>query len=444
MGSSFFFSQPHVRFILYHTIKHGILYTKATEQEENEVPRKIHNTVHTDPPSILGFLPILIQCALTAGLAILLKNTNLLPNKWRATLCITASVLGLLSIAWQYFTFYKHKSNQIGHTLSILVCVVYIALISGLWYTNHTIKQITTDTDPDTITNTKQVTKKVDTSTAKKPDRKSVTQAPFLVLLSGKDNWDNPDQEPGRDTDEASRTDVNILAAIDPKNHKVLLVSTPRDTFVQIPGVTDQNEIPMYDKLTHAGTYGIDAVKDAHQWLYGQTPDYYMQVNFSSFVEIIDAIDGIDIEIDTPFTMSNGFSFQEGLSHLDGGQALAFVRERKSFEDGDFQRGRNQQKLIKAVIEKMITPKNLLKLPKLIKSVSKNIDTDVPNNLLEDLIRSQLEENASWNIEAMQLSCTDSMSSECFSAYGQSLYVAQLDETSRDEIKTALDVLLNQ
>ena len=275
------------------------------------------------------------------------------------------------------------------------------------------------------------------------PEKGTDTVPPFLVLATGEDSWDNPEQEPGRVSDGEARSDVNLLAAVDPGQKKLLLISTPRDAYVEIPGTTDRYLEGTRDKLTHAGTYGTDAVKAAHKWLYGKEPDYVAKANFSSFVAAIDAIGGIDVEVGEGFTMDNGFSLTEGTHHLNGGDALGFARERKSFEDGDFQRVKNQQAVIRAIVRKLSTPAAALKLPGILSDVlGSGVATDMPEALMKKLLKLQMASPGEWDIQSMQLSCTDSRSTECFSMPGTSLYVAIPDEGSREEIQEALGEFL--
>lgn len=191
-----------------------------------------------------------------------------------------------------------------------------------------------------------------------------------------------------------SRSDVNIIATVNVDTRQVLLVSTPRDYYVPLP---ISNGIP--DKLTHAGIYGIDVSMGTLEMLYGTDIDYYFRVNFSGFEKIIDALGGITVNSDVAFKSSySEYSFQKGENYLDGAGALAFARERKSFSSGDRQRGANQMAVIKAVIQKAMSPAILTGYADIMDSVSGSFETSMPYDVIAELVRDQLDKGGSWNI----------------------------------------------
>lgn len=191
-----------------------------------------------------------------------------------------------------------------------------------------------------------------------------------------------------------SRSDVNILATVNVDTRQVLLVSTPRDYYVPLPISNGQP-----DKLTHAGIYGVDVSMGTLEMLYGVPIDYYFRVNFSGFEKIIDALGGITVYSKYAFTTSSEvYSFQEGENYLNGSQALAFARERYAFSSGDRQRGENQMAVIKAVINKAMSPAILSGYTDLMESISGNFETSMPYDVLADLVREQLDKGGSWNV----------------------------------------------
>ena len=191
-----------------------------------------------------------------------------------------------------------------------------------------------------------------------------------------------------------SRSDVNIIATVNVDTRQVLLVSTPRDYYVPLP---ISNGIP--DKLTHAGIYGIDVSMGTLEMLYGTDIDYYFRVNFSGFEKIIDALGGITVNSDMAFKSSySAYSFKKGENHLDGEAALAFARERKNFSTGDRQRGKNQMAVIKAVIQKAMSPAILTGYADIMDSVSGSFETSMPYDVIAELVRDQLDKGGSWNI----------------------------------------------
>lgn len=205
------------------------------------------------------------------------------------------------------------------------------------------------------------------------------------LYISGSDTRE--DTLPGR-----TRSDVNIIASINPKMHKILLLSTPRDYYVPL---SISGGVP--DKLTHAGIYGVDVSMDTLEMLYGIDIPYYFRVNFTGFVDIIDALGGIEVQSDYEFDAGE-YYFSQGTNQLSGDAALAFCRERYSFPEGDRQRGKNQMAVIHAVIQKAASPAILSEYGNILDSVQDYMETNVPYPLIAGLIRDQLESGASWDV----------------------------------------------
>lgn len=194
-----------------------------------------------------------------------------------------------------------------------------------------------------------------------------------------------------------SRSDVNILATVNRQTRQVLLISTPRDYYVPL---SISNGVP--DKLTHAGIYGVDVCMDTLGMLYDTEIDYYFRVNFSGFEAIIDALGGITITSDYTFDSKNekGYSFVKGENYVKGAAALAFVRERYAFAEGDRQRGRNQMAVIDGVIKKALSPALLKNYTKILKSVEGSFETSIPYDLIAELVRDQLDQGGTWRVES--------------------------------------------
>ena len=198
-----------------------------------------------------------------------------------------------------------------------------------------------------------------------------------------------------------SRSDVNILATVNVDKRQVLLLSTPRDYYVPL-SVSDG--VP--DKLTHAGIYGVDVSMETLEMLYDTEIDYFFRVNFSGFENIVDALDGITVNSEHEFVSIDGYYYNEGENYLDGAAALSFARERYAFEDGDNQRGKNQMAVIKAVIEKAMSPSLLMNYTDLMASVSGSFETSMPYDTIAELVRDMLDNGFSWNIVSASVSGT--------------------------------------
>lgn len=255
----------------------------------------------------------------------------------------------------------------------------------------------------------------------------SLTNKPFTVYISGIDTYG--------EVTETSRSDVNIIAVVNPSTHQILLITTPRDAYVPLYGPDVQQGA--MDKLTHAGVYGIETSMETLGALYDTDINYYVRLNFTSLIDIVDILGGIDVESEVAFTTGDEsgciVEVQKGTNHFDGEQALAFSRERHALEDGDNQRGKNQQAVITGMLKKVISPTMLLRASTLMNQVSKDVEMNVTQSQLNALIREQLRSNADWTIQSVALS-GEGGQDYCYSASDQLLYVMYPDETELQNI----------
>ena len=219
-----------------------------------------------------------------------------------------------------------------------------------------------------------------------------ITKEPFIVYLSGSDT---------RNTTLTSKTrsDVNILAVINPQTKQILLLNTPRDYYIDISvsGYTQK------DKLTHCGIYGIDCSMDTLGHLYGIDVNYYLKINFTGFETLIDAIGGIDIDVDKSFTSVDGYQYTKGVTHMDGKYALNYVRERHAFGDGDFARGRHQMQMIKALVAKLSSGAIITNYSDIMSSLEGMFTTDVTTTEMGDLVKMQLSDGGTWNVQTFAM-----------------------------------------
>lgn len=247
----------------------------------------------------------------------------------------------------------------------------------------------------------------------------------FVVYLSGIDTT-------GPITNR-SRSDVNILLSVNLKTSKVTIVSIPRDTYVDLACKGDKK-----DKLTHSGIYGIGCSIDTIEQLIGIDINYYVKVNFTSFIKIVDVIGPIKV-----YSAYDFLTYKKGINVLDAKQALAFARERYSFPNGDVQRGLNQQQVIIGVINKLIEPTSLAKTDKIVSSVAKSIETNINSELINKLVNHQLSKNLPWSFESLYLKGKGDYQ-PTYSMGSRLLYVYWPDEASLIEIQTALKTSLNE
>ncbi len=258
---------------------------------------------------------------------------------------------------------------------------------------------------------------------------KKVTKEPFTVYITGIDTY-GP-------ISTSSRSDVNILATVNPETKQILLTSTPRDYYVEFPGVTNGQ----LDKLTHAGIYGVDCSMDTLEQLYGINIDYYVKVNFTSVIKIVDQLGGINVYSEYDFTSIDGYHYQQGYNELNGEEALSFARERKAFADGDNQRGKNQQAVITALLQKAISPAILTNYAGLLGSLDGNMETNMSMDDITELIKMQLGDGSSW--EVISQSVVGSNSQDYCYSLANSAYVMIPDQASVDAAKAKIQQVLN-
>lgn len=255
----------------------------------------------------------------------------------------------------------------------------------------------------------------------------NVTIEPFAVYISGIDTYGQ--------ISSVSRSDVNMVMVVNPETHQILLISIPRDYYVQLHGTTGTK-----DKLTHAGIYGIDMSIQTIEDLLELDINYYVKVNFTSVIDIVDALGGLDVYSEYTFTSYSGYSFKKGMNSVNGEQALDFARTRKAFKEGDRQRGKNQQALIKAMIDKVIDKSIITKYSSLLDAVNGKYQTNMSVKSLTSLVKSQLKDMSGWNIHSYSLSGNDSM--DYTYTYNQLLYVMKPDKDSVTEAITLIDAIL--
>ncbi len=248
----------------------------------------------------------------------------------------------------------------------------------------------------------------------------NVTKNPFVVYVSGIDTYGK--------VSSVSRSDVNMIVAVNPNIRQVLLISIPRDYYVELSGKNEK------DKLTHAGIYGIETSVKTVEKLLNIDINYYYKVNFTSIMNIVDILDGIDVYSEYSFTSKDGHDYLKGYNHLDGSATLSFVRERKSFKGGDRVRNQNQQAVVKALLQKVTNPKVINKFDRLLNSVKDSFVTNMPTNRLTDLVKFQLETNASWNITTYNLDGANG-SDYTYTYKNNKLYVMIPDQETIEQAK---------
>lgn len=256
-------------------------------------------------------------------------------------------------------------------------------------------------------------------------NQESVENEAFIVYISGSDTRSK--------LLTVSRSDVNILAVVNTKTKQILLVNTPRDYYVPNPAGKGA-----LDKLTHCSIYGVDCSVEALEGLYDVTINYYGRINFTGFEKLIDAIDGVTIYADESFQTVDGSYIIVGENQLDGKKALEFARERYNISGGDNSRGKNQMKVIQAVIGKLTTSKTLIsKYGDILKSLEGMFVTNFSAEEISALVKMQLSDMATWNVQSFAVTGTGAYG-ETYSAPGEELYVMWPNE---DTVEFAKDLI---
>lgn len=271
------------------------------------------------------------------------------------------------------------------------------------------IKAVDYETLDDVEANFQDDTRVVETFEIKIPSVKAnsaeVTQEPFMVFISGTDK-EGP-------INTFALSDVNIIAAINPQTKQVLLLSIPRDYFVDIIGMDGVNG---KDKLTHSAKGGIECTLKTVENLMGVEFNYYAKLNFTSFMNVIDALGGITVDVpkydvigrdDGVFTTKlDKYTIAPGINEFDSKHALSFVRERKAFVDGDAIRGKNQMLMIKAIIKKCCSSAIVTSLNDVFESLEDSFETNMEASDIKALINMQIDDMASWDVQSYRLEGT--------------------------------------
>ena len=233
-----------------------------------------------------------------------------------------------------------------------------------------------------------------------------------------------------------SRSDVNIIMTVNRETKKILLTTTPRDSYVPIADGGNNQK----DKLTHAGIYGVDASIHTLENLYGIDLNYYARLNFTSFLKLIDLLGGVDVYNDQEFNAhtNNGKHYPAGTLHLDSKDALGFVRERYSLADGDRDRGRNQQKVIVAIIQKLTSSEALKNYSDIIQGLQDSLQTNMPIETMMDLVNAQLDSGGSYKVNSQDIKGTGQMGLPSYAMPDSNLYMMEIDDSSLAAAKSAI------
>ena len=331
----------------------------------------------------------------------------------------------------------KNISQTQGHELTVDTASSYLAAYKSLTsgeakaiVLNSVFEDTIRGEDPDYASKIKKIytykiSKKIDTAIGKQDPNAEV----FNIYVSGIDTY-GP-------ISSVSRSDVNIIMTVNRKTKKVLLTTTPRDAYVPIA----DGGLNQPDKLTHAGIYGVDASVHTLENLYGIDLNYYVRLNFTSFLKLIDLLGGIDIENDQEFTVGNTH-YPIGNISLNSEQALTFVRERYSLNGGDNDRGKNQEKVIAAVIKKLTSTDALKNYNAILSGLQDSVQTDMSLETMMNLINTQLESGGSYNVTSQALTGTGNTGLPSHAMPEANLYMMEIDQNSLAAAKAAIQEVM--
>lgn len=220
-----------------------------------------------------------------------------------------------------------------------------------------------------------------------------ITSKPFNVLISGSDTRGG--------FDENGRSDVIMVATVNPKTHTILLTSVPRDFYVTT--ACDAGDGCMQgalDKITHTGIHGTNTTKRTVEQLLGIEINYTFKVGFDTVTELVDVLGGVDVYVEPGYaTTTSEFSVHEGVNHLNAQQALAFARERYSYTEGDRQRTKNQQQVLMGIVKEATKPSVITNYAAIMDTMANTFSTTMSNEEITDLIKYQLNNNPTWKME---------------------------------------------
>ncbi|WP_242687580.1 LCP family protein, partial [Streptococcus thermophilus] len=239
-----------------------------------------------------------------------------------------------------------------------------------------------------------------------------------------------------------SRSDVNIIMTVNMNTHKILLTTTPRDAYVKIPG----GGADQYDKLTHAGIYGVETSEQTLEDLYGIKIDYYARINFTSFLKLIDQLGGVTVHNDQAFTSLHGkFDFPVGDIQMNSEQALGFVRERYSLDDGDNDRGKNQEKVISAIVNKLASLKSVSNFTSIVNNLQDSVQTNISLDTINALANTQLDSGSKFTVTSQAVTGTGSTGQlTSYAMPNSSLYMMKLDNSSVARASQAIKNLMEE
>lgn len=268
-----------------------------------------------------------------------------------------------------------------------------------------------------------------------------ITHEPFTVMINGSDSRGGLG-----DTD---RSDVNMLVTINPETKIVLMVSIPRDAYVETVCDPEYDcQQGAMDKLTHTGQHTFHTTQETIENFMHVDINYVFRANFAAVVDIVDALGGIDVDVAPGYAVDyfwtndmfgTDYGVHEGINHLNGQAALCYARERYAYAEGDFQRIKNQQQVLKAIAQKITSPEVIVRYTSLLDSIDGNFWTDLSTKEIMDFIQFQISDSPDWTFISYSLS-GEADSAYCAESYGNASVIL-LDQNTVKTAKSLIDAV---
>lgn len=379
-------------------------------EEYRKKSRRRKKKKHTKFYKFTRILALIYIIALIVFTAVVVKM-NVLPAGVLIAVIIILVLLSAVLFIQLFFKNIKMWAKVLATCMS--VCLLFVYSITSVYAlgTLSFLNRISNKNNPNSV---------------------QVTSEPFNVLITGIDTNGTIDTE--------GRSDVTMIATVNPIKGEVLLTSIPRDYYVRMPNYDYEG-----DKLTHTGFYGTETTIGAVEDLLGITINYYVKINFSTVKEFINAIGGVDVYSEYEFNpvKMKSWTVKKGVNHMNGEQALAFARERKAFLTGDNQRIKNQQAVMEALIKKATSGVTMLfKYNRILNSLGDYMEMNFSSSEIRGLAKYQIAKNIDWSIKKNTLTGHDS-SQTTYSTGSENVYVMTQDEDSINEAKTKIDEVMD-
>ncbi|MBQ2639483.1 MAG: LCP family protein [Bacilli bacterium] len=296
---------------------------------------------------------------------------------------------------------------------SSMLADLYSGDIDSIFISSNYVSMFSTTTgyeniekDTKVITSKEKRMKKSDVSKNEGASSGKSVKEPFTILLMGIDSTDDVLTK-----NAVANGDTLILITFNPKTLNATMLSIPRDSYVPIACWSDKAQ----NKITHAAGYGTDCMMNTIEEYFDVDIDYYAKINFKGLVKLVNAVGGIDVDVPKKLCTDDSSRKKEicinkGHQHLNGEQALVYARNRKQLANGDFGRAEHQQEIIKALMNKIKTVKDISKFTKILDTVSDNMDTNLTTkqilsfyNVGKDIIKKSLVADDSDIVDIQQL-----------------------------------------